>query len=136
MADYLQLWTQANIKTMRTFSPITTRSLFNDFFFDQTVRHQTNHQLFSTEKGWALRIDLPGFSKQELQLKYEDKALSLKAQSSEDAETARPVVSQRYALGEEVDTKQITAKLEHGVLEVQLPRLEEQPEQTSSINIQ
>ena len=110
-------------------------SEFNTFF-DQSLTPQTNHQLYSTECGWALRIDLPGFSKEELSLNFEDKALVLVAEQSEEIENRRNKVAQRYALGEEVDTTKITAALESGVFEIHLPRRDAHHDQTVQINIQ
>ncbi|MGJ8673559.1 Hsp20/alpha crystallin family protein [Rubritalea sp.] len=123
---------------MRTLSPFTTRSLLNEFntFFDTTARPQSNHQLFSTDIGWLIRIDLPGFKKEDLSLDFEDKAIVLTAEQNTEQENKRPSVTQRYALGEEVDAKNIQAKLEDGVLEITLPRKEEQELESKSINIQ
>ncbi|MFC5049331.1 Hsp20/alpha crystallin family protein [Rubritalea spongiae] len=123
---------------MRTFSPNTTRSLLDEFntLFDSALRPQASHQLFSTDSGWLIRIDLPGFDKEDISLNYEDKSLILKAEQSAEQEPQRPALSRRYALGEEVDVDSITAKLELGVLDITLPKKEEQEESVKTIEIQ
>ncbi|PQJ29527.1 Hsp20/alpha crystallin family protein [Rubritalea profundi] len=109
---------------MRTLSPFTTRSLFNELniFFEESPQA---HQLYTTDDGWAVRVDLPGFEKSDLELHFEDRALHLIAEKPEGSESTRPTAHHKFALGEEVDSLSITAKLENGVLEVSLPRKEE-----------
>ncbi len=110
---------------MRTFSPFTTRSLFNELnnLLEESPRPQA-HQLYSTEDGWVARVDLPGFEKSDLELHFEDSALHLIAEKPENSGSSRPAAHHKFTLGEEVDSLSITAKLENGVLEVTLPRKE------------
>lgn len=123
---------------MRTLLPFPTSSLLQDYhsFFDRTRSAETPHQLFATDEGWVLRIDLPGFAKSEIALNFEDKALVLHAKQEETTERLRESISQRYALGEEVDTTQIAASLEHGVLEIKLPKHAEPADKSTQIEIQ
>lgn len=78
------------------------------------------HQLFSTPEGWVTRIDLPGYVKSDLTLQFEKDALTLTANNE-----ARGEKTLRFALGDEVKVEAINAKLEHGVLEISLPKKEE-----------
>jgi len=116
---------------MRTLSPFddTFLSDFNNLlhdtlgFFGQAPV-QENYQIYSTPEGWAIRTDLPGFEKSEVNLHFEDNALHLSAQKPEGSESKRPAIEHRFALGDEVDTRNINAKLENGVLQIDLPRKE------------
>lgn len=92
--------------------------------FDHSRIEQESHQIFSTQAGWAIRLDLPGFDKSDIKLHLEDHALHLVACQPEGVENRRPVSEHRFALGDEVSTKEIIAKLENGVLEILLPRTE------------
>ena len=83
-----------------------------------------------------MRVDLPGFSKSDIELHFEDKALHLKAEQPEDAAFPRPAEGHRFPLGKEVDTAAISAKLESGVLEITLPKKEEVPAESLKIEIQ
>jgi HSP20 family protein len=106
------------------FTPFTTRSLFselNNLFEDRPQAHQ----LYATDKGWFVRVDLAGFEKSDLDLHFDDNALHLIAEKPEGSASKRPAAHHRFTLGEEVDSLSITAKLENGVLEVTLPRKEE-----------
>ena len=91
----------------------------------------TRHQLFSTDTGWAARVDLPGYAKEEISLKYEDQALSLKALNETRGEK-----NLKLSLGDEVEINGISAKLENGVLEILLPKKEAPSAQSHEINIQ
>lgn len=102
--------------------------------FQQNYIEQEAHQLFVTPEGWAIRIDLPGYEKSDIKLHVEDHALHLVASQPENTENRRPDSEHRFALGDEVSLRDISAKLEHGVLEILLPRQEVQNE-THTIEI-
>ncbi len=91
----------------------------------------SKHQLFSTETGWAARVDLPGYTKEEISLNFEEHTLLLKADNEERGER-----DLRLALGDEVETAGITAKLENGVLEIALPKKETPSTESQDITIQ
>lgn len=90
----------------------------------------SRHQLFSTENGWVARVDLPGYTNEEISLQFEDQALTLKAKNE-----TRGQKSLRLPLGDEVETSEISAKLEHGILEITLPKKETTEAETKSIEI-
>ena len=91
----------------------------------------SKHQLFSTETGWAVRVDLPGYTIEEINLNFENHTLTLKA----DNET-RGKRNLRLALGDEVETSEISAKLENGILEITLPKKETTSNESQNIDIQ
>ncbi|MGJ8655726.1 MAG: Hsp20/alpha crystallin family protein [Akkermansiaceae bacterium] len=91
----------------------------------------SKHQLFSTDTGWAARVDLPGYTKEELSLNFEEHTLTLKANNETRGER-----NLRLALGDEVETSGITAKLENGILEITLPKKETPSTESQNIEIQ
>ncbi len=91
----------------------------------------SKHQLFSTESGWAARVDLPGYTKEEITLNFEDHTLTLKAENETRGER-----NLRLALGDEVETTAISAKLENGILEITLPKKESLSLESTDIEIQ
>jgi HSP20 family protein len=90
----------------------------------------SKHQLFSTETGWAARVDLPGYLKEEISLKFEDHTLLLTARNESRGEKAL-----RLSLGDEVETTGISAKLENGILEIVLPKKETPTNESQDIEI-
>ncbi len=90
----------------------------------------SKHQLFSTDKGWSARVDLPGYAKEDISLQFEEQSLTLKAMNE-----TRGLKTLKLALGDEVEISDISAKLEHGILEITLPRTETAEAESKSIEI-
>ncbi|MBX3449271.1 MAG: Hsp20/alpha crystallin family protein [Planctomycetaceae bacterium] len=87
--------------------------------------------IFETEQGLVLLADLPGVTTETLELQVQDNKLTLIGRVSSPAPEGATLVHQEYAIGhflrsfilsDEVDHERISAKLNHGVLEVVLPR--------------
>lgn len=74
------------------------------------------------DKHWTLRLDLPGFRKEELTLSIENGELHLHAATDDENRPFRADVRRNWTLGEDVDPEGIDARLEHGVLEITLPK--------------
>jgi len=91
----------------------------------------SKHQLFSTDTGWAARVDLPGYTKEEIKLSFEEHTLTISAENE-----ARGKRNLSLSLGDEVETVQISAKLENGVLEIALPKKESPTSEIKNIEIQ
>ncbi len=95
--------------------------------FDQAcVSSRSDHQLYATDSGWILRIDAPGLEKEEIKISFEDQGLNIEAEHEDFA------LEKRFVLGNDVDTENIMAKLEDGILELTLPKTQS----TKNINIQ
>lgn len=91
----------------------------------------SKHQLFSTENGWAAKVDLPGYARDEISLHFEDYTLTLKASNEQRGERKL-----RLSLGDEVEASGISAKLENGILEIALPKKESPSVESQDIKIQ
>ncbi len=98
-----------------------------DRLFDRSLLHaersQAPREVFhESEDSWILRLDLPGFAKEDLNLTLTDRALKLVAETSAD----RPFggkVEREWKLGDAVDRSNIAARLENGVLELRLSKV-------------
>ena len=97
-----------------------------DRFLDRSLRgtalsSASREAVHESETAWILRLDLPGFGKEDLSLKVTDRTLHLLAETPAE----RPFggkIERQWKLGEEVDGAAITAALENGVLELTLPK--------------
>ena len=97
-----------------------------DRFFDRNVFHggplsAPRESFHESENAWILRLDLPGFSRQDVTVTLTDHTLQLKAETPAD----RPFggkVEHQWKLGDDVDESAITASLENGVLELTIPK--------------
>lgn len=88
--------------------------------------------IFETEDGLVLLADLPGVSGETLELQVQDNKLTLFGRVEPMIPEGARLMHQEYRVGhflrsfilsDEVDHERISAKLNQGVLEVQLPRL-------------
>lgn len=83
--------------------------------------------LYESAESFLIQADLPGVAQEHLKLRVEERDLVLEAK--QDASLAEfgfgPVTfRRRFSLSREVDTEQIEARLENGLLRVKLGRLQ------------
>ena len=88
-----------------------------------------------SDSGWTLRTDLPGFRKEDVEVAVEDGHLRVAATGSDETAAFVAPFTQRVRLSPKVDTTRISARLEHGVLEIELPRQESNPESNIRIEV-
>ena len=90
--------------------------------------------IYDSEEGLILEADLPGVSLETLDLQIEDNKLTLFGRVRTRLPAGARPVHQEYSVGDflrsfilsdNVDHERITAKLNNGVLRVELPRAEE-----------
>ena len=83
--------------------------------------------------GITLRADLPGVSKEALDIRVDGDTLTLEAQISlplpeevapHHVEVELPRYRRRFSLSRELDAEQISAELAHGVLTLRIPKAE------------
>ena len=93
------------------------------------------------DDGYEVDIELPGFHKDEVQLSLENGYLNIVAakgldKDEKDKKTGKLIRQERYAgnlsrsfyVGEDITEDDIKAKLEHGVLSLQIPKKEAKPQ--------
>ena len=85
--------------------------------------------LYEDEANAYLRAELPGFSRDDIQLEVADGQLTLTAARKSPAAAGQPASSRALrravALGDTVQAYHVSAAYEHGVLTVTLPKREE-----------
>ena len=93
---------------------------------------QPYHCITEAETGWNVLVCLPGFTKDAVAVSVAKNILTVKTRDSRAVpETWRPVYRSQaepgyclqLSLGETVDTESIEAKMEDGVLELQLSKV-------------
>lgn len=106
-------------------------SFFRPFYMDQESTFMKT-DISQTDKDYVMEVEMPGFDKNDIQLKFESGYITISAKKQADNATnyirrERAVsCSRSYYMGD-VDETQIKAKYEHGVLTVTVPK--EKPEQ-------
>ena len=145
-------------------------NLFDDFFGDfpfyyddramkdaekKLYGHKANHVMKTDIKemnnGYELVVDLPGFTKDEVQATLENGYLTISAEKGLDKdekekETGHYIRKERYAgacsrsfyVGEDVEQSDIKAEFKHGILTLFVPKKEAKPavEQKKTIAIE
>ncbi len=95
--------------------------------------YRPNVDISETDEALWVWADLPGVDERSLEVRLEDRVLSIEGQvSMEPYETltARYTeynvgnFSQRFTVSSDIDVERIHAKLSHGVLELELPKTE------------
>lgn len=106
-------------------------SFFRPFYMDQESTFMKT-DISQTDKDYVMEVEMPGFDKNDIELKFESGYITISAKKQADNEVKyirreRAVsCSRSYYMGD-VDETQIKAKYEHGVLTVTIPK--EKPEQ-------
>ena len=87
------------------------------------------------EKAYVLRAELPGIKREDVHVEVHDDVLTLKGERREDSASGNKKMQRierrygsferRFSMPKHVDVKGIEAKLEHGVLELRLPKVPE-----------
>ena len=116
---------------------------FNSFFRPFYVEEEATlmkTDIRETEHAYMMDVDMAGFDKKDIALKFENGYLTVSAKKNEKEDGANYIRRERayscsrsYYLGD-VREKEIKAKYENGVLEVTVPK--QKPEETThSISI-
>jgi len=129
----------ANIETnMNRTDCHPSRSTFTDRWLQRALAPRpatVREALEEKDNAFILRLDLPGFRKEELKIEVKNQVLVLTATAAEE----RPFVvsgSRSWKLGPALDTEAITARLENGVLELTLPKRATETVEPRNIDIQ
>jgi HSP20 family protein len=81
-----------------------------------------------TDEAYEVRAELPGFTREEIQVELENAVLEIHAKKTEGADTDTKKVlreqTRRLTVGEEVDADRVQARLSDGILTVTLPKSE------------
>ena len=85
---------------------------------ESTIRYRRPvTDVFESAEGWLLSVELPGVAKADVALRVEGDVLELKASRDEASGFSR-----RFRLPRGVDRAEISARHEHGILRVSVPR--------------
>jgi HSP20 family protein len=98
------------------------------------------------EKNYTIELALPGFTKDEISISFEEEVLTVTAGRQPKEEVKGPKYTwnefgykskyeRSFQLPETVDADQISAKFENGILNVILPKKEVQPAAVKQITI-
>ncbi len=98
-----------------------------------------------TDKAYEIRAEVPGARKEDIKVSVNHNFVAITAEIKRDKEekdgartlvkeTCSGLVSRGFSLPEEVDTKGATARFEHGILKLTLPKHEGHSSRTLTID--
>jgi len=98
-----------------------------------------------TENAYVIELDVPGVSKEDIDITTEDNVLTISGERKQSqevkdedyykVESVYGTFSRSFTLPEKVDVDKIHAESKNGVLEVVIPKLEEKAKQPKKITI-
>ena len=115
------------------FPMIPMRSIRNPLY-GKNAKNLMKTDVRETDNTYELDVDLPGFKKDEVQLDLKDGYLTISAAKGLDKDQedkkGKYIRQERYAgacsrsffVGEEIEPREVSAKVEDGILRVSLPK--------------
>lgn len=92
------------------------------------VQFRPTADLFEDPQAYYARLEVPGLRKQDLKIEVADQTLNVEGATPSSGDSDTPAESLRFrrsfSLPEGVKSEAITAKLEHGILTLTLPKAE------------
>lgn len=123
--------TQASAAFNRLFdlgAPTVGRfgSLFDDCFGDTAGCNQPAVDLYEDEHNFYARFELPGISKDKVDLELENSVLTItgQEQTEEDSKVSRTQFERSISVPDGVDLEKVSAEMKDGILIVTMPKAE------------
>ncbi len=101
--------------------------------------------IFETEKDYVFKVELPGLSKEDVNVELNGNTLSIKGELEEEKEVKKEnyhriesvsgVFSRNFALPRDVDVENIKANMKDGILELRVGKQEEKRKKEISISV-
>jgi HSP20 family protein len=124
--------------------------LYNEVFERNSTEAEVTYKpaanIREDEKSYTLELALPGFSKEEINIKFEEEVLTITAGHQPKADEKGPKYSwnefgykskyeRSFQLPETVNSEAISAEFINGILMLTLPKKEVQPVKVKQIEI-
>lgn len=108
---------------MTYFLKNTLNELFDDITQKEYRYAYEPSEITNSEKGAKIRIEAPGFEKENLKLKIEDSVLTLSGRQKQGE--FQKDINKSYSLGKLMDQKSVKATYKNGVVEISIERKKE-----------
>jgi len=97
-----------------------------DDFLGAEVGHQPAVDLYEDEHNFHARFELPGVSKDAVDLELENSVLTVRSQeeSKDDASVSRTRFERSISVPDGVDLEKVAAEMKDGILTVTMPKAE------------
>ncbi len=110
--------------------------LFADFERERSLAHWSPQtDIYETNESYVIKMELPGFKKDELSVEFNDDTLTVKGERKQDNEVKKEnyhrieryygTFQRSFTLPRGIDAKKIDANLKDGILTLEIPKAEE-----------
>ena len=117
--------------------------MYPEYGYDEIDKLTMPVEITDKEKEYDIRAELPGVKKEDLDIDVEKNYITIRAKKEEEAkEDNKSYKKSEFKYGEfartiyipqEINIEKTEAKLEHGVLKIQAPKLYEKKESTKKL---
>ncbi len=99
---------------------------FRDTFSDVVSGRQIPVNLYATDDSYEVRAEMPGVRKEDVSIELENAVLSIRAKRSLENEQGggEITMARDITVGDDVAADKVKARMENGVLSIQLPKRE------------
>lgn len=128
------------------------KDLFNEFpsAVSKTVREDVLYfppvNIIDKEASYSIELAAPGFEKADFNVKLDNNILTISTEKKEENQSSTDKLVRRefsyksfkrsFTVDEKIDTENISAKYENGILKLELPKKENVKASAKDINIQ
>lgn len=112
-------------KAMLTFYRDPFKDVLDTFFEKPSLTRDNSTKIVTGDNEYSVYLAVPGLTKDDLSISVKDGLLSISYKKEETNDVNYSFVSsfkKTYSLPEDVNEKEITGKVENGVLEISLPK--------------
>jgi HSP20 family protein len=133
----------------RGYKPLTFQDFFNEDFFPTVTRNTGNLpavNIREDEKAFYLELAVPGMNKNDLKIELKDDVLTISSEHKEEKEDNAEGYKRKefsynsfcrsFYLPENVDTEKIGANYKDGILDVEIPKKEEEVKKSKSREVE
>ncbi len=123
----------------RSYKPLTLQDFFNDDFFPTLTKSSNTLpavNIRESEKAFYLDLAIPGMDRKNLKIELKDDTLTISSEYKEENEEKNEGYRRKefsystfcrsFYLPENIDSEKIEASYKDGVLEIEIPKKEEE----------
>jgi HSP20 family protein len=135
------------MNAIRFYHPAVERSLVHDLFKGFLINDSLENgkcgcapaNVIEEENSFRIELNVPGFSKEEIKINVQKNILTIQSEKSENQGTKSNYLSRefgtrnferRFSLPKNVNTDEISAAFNNGILEITVPKTVEVEEKT------
>jgi len=131
--------------TRRGYKPLTLQDFFNEDFFptmNRTTSSLPAVNIREDEKAFYLELAVPGMDKKDLHLEIKDDVLTISSEHKEEKEQDQDGYKRKefsyssfcrsFYLPDDVNSESINASYKDGILNVEIPKMEEDKKKQKS----